>query len=80
MPDIPVVFALSLVLIVVFGIYERHLARHTSRPPIVDLAIFSRHGYKVTAVLALSFSAITAITVSAILHAYTLTTRRGGCT
>ena len=66
MVDIPVVFALSLVLILGFGLYEHHLVRHTSRPPIVDLAIFSRHGYKVTAVLALSFSAITAITVSAL--------------
>ncbi len=51
MSDIPVVFVLSVLLVVAFGLWEHYVAHHTTLPPIVHLAIFTRHHWKVTGVL-----------------------------
>jgi len=44
--------------------WEKYVKKRLSFPPVVDLSIFSRHEWKVTAVLLSSFSAYTAISVN----------------
>jgi hypothetical protein len=51
-------------MIAMFGVWQDRVKKLYSFPPLVDLAIFTRHGWKVTAVLLSSFSAYTAISVS----------------
>ena len=50
-PDVPVVLVLSILLILVFLVWERHLETHTSFPPIVKFSLFTRHSYMITAVV-----------------------------
>jgi hypothetical protein len=55
MADVPVVFALSILLLVVFGFWENHVERQTSTPPIVKLDLFTRHKWRISAVLLIAF-------------------------
>ncbi|CAD6589695.1 MAG: hypothetical protein TREMPRED_005476 [Tremellales sp. Tagirdzhanova-0007] len=50
-PYVPVVLVLSILLILVFLVWERHLETHTSFPPIVKFSLFTRHSYMITAVV-----------------------------
>jgi MFS family permease len=42
MPDIAALFPVSVILIVAFFFWEYHVIHHTSRPPLVSLALFTR--------------------------------------
>jgi hypothetical protein len=42
---------LSLILLTIFGLWERHLERNTTFPPIVKLSLFRRHGYRIVVVV-----------------------------
>ncbi len=55
--DIPVVFIISLLLIIIFGFWENYIKHHTLLPPIIDLGVFSRYEGKVTAILLLVLTA-----------------------
>lgn len=46
--DVPALLVVSIILLVVFGFWERHLERNTTYPPIAKFSLFTRHGYKVT--------------------------------
>ena len=54
-PDVPVVFVLSLSLLVAFLLWERHLENHTTYPPIAKFSLFTRHRYRFTALMACAF-------------------------
>ena len=56
--DIPALLAVSIVLLVVFFLWERYLERKRSLLPVVKPSLFSRSGYKV---LALALSSICAV-------------------
>jgi hypothetical protein len=62
--DVPALFAVSILFILAFWAWEKYLTSRTSCPPLVDLAIFTKHGYKVTSVLLVLFAAYNAIGVS----------------
>ena len=53
--DVPVVFVLSLVLLVVFLLWERHLENRTTFPPIAKFSLFTRHRYRFTALIGCAF-------------------------
>lgn len=55
--DIPALLALSIVLLVIFFFWSRHLELHTTYPPIVKPSMFTRHGGKITATCLASFFA-----------------------
>nr|XP_019043023.1 hypothetical protein I302_08733 [Kwoniella bestiolae CBS 10118]OCF21953.1 hypothetical protein I302_08733 [Kwoniella bestiolae CBS 10118] len=59
-PYIPPVFSISAVMIILFGIWEYHLEhRITSTafdvPPIVRLSVFTRHKWRISAILGIAF-------------------------
>ncbi|OCF35352.1 hypothetical protein I316_02900 [Kwoniella heveanensis BCC8398] len=54
-PYIPPVFALSIVFLIVFGLWEHHAEQRTTTPPIIKLSVFSRHNWRVTAILGIAF-------------------------
>ncbi|WWC61415.1 uncharacterized protein I303_103998 [Kwoniella dejecticola CBS 10117] len=54
-PYIGVCLGLSVVLFLVWGFWEKWVVKNTSIPPLVDMSIFSRHEWKVTSILCLSF-------------------------
>lgn len=54
-PYIGATLALSVVLMISFGLWEHFAANKTSIPPLVHLSIFTRKDWKVTYVLLLSF-------------------------
>ncbi|WVQ98567.1 hypothetical protein IAU59_005694 [Kwoniella sp. CBS 9459] len=60
-PYIGVCVGISILLMVAFGFWEHIAETRTSIPPLVHLGIFSRHNWKVTSVLVLSFFGYTAI-------------------
>ncbi|WVR04973.1 hypothetical protein IAU60_001985 [Kwoniella sp. DSM 27419] len=60
-PYIGATLGLSIILMLAFGFWEHHVARKTSIPPLVNLGIFSRNEWRVTAVLVLAFFAYCAI-------------------
>lgn len=53
--DVPVVFVLSLLLIAVFLLWERHLENRTTFPPIAKFSLFTRHRYRFTALIGCAF-------------------------
>lgn len=53
--DVPIVFVLSLVLLVLFMLWERHLENKTSFPPIAKFSLFTRHRYRFTALMGCAF-------------------------
>ncbi|OCF39008.1 efflux protein [Kwoniella heveanensis CBS 569] len=60
-PYIGTCVGISVVLMIAFGFWEHIAETRTSIPPLVHLGIFSRHNWKVTSVLLLSFFGYTAI-------------------
>lgn len=44
--DVPAVLVLSIVLLVVFMLWEYHLENRTTYPPVIKPSIFSRYHYK----------------------------------
>ncbi|KAK8870017.1 hypothetical protein IAR55_000587 [Kwoniella newhampshirensis] len=56
-PYIPIVFAISVTMIIAFGFWEHYAATRTAVPPLVHLGVFRRHEWKVTSVLVISFFA-----------------------
>ena len=55
MLDVPALLVTSVALLLVFGYWEYWVERHTSIPPIVKLELFTRHHWRVTAVLVIAF-------------------------
>jgi Na+/melibiose symporter-like transporter len=53
--DVPVVLVLSLILLVVFMLWERHLENNTTFPPIAKFSLFTRHRYRFTALMGCAF-------------------------
>lgn len=53
--DVPTLLVLSVLLLVVFGFWERHLERNTTFPPIVKFSLFTRHQYKVLVIVVSTF-------------------------
>ncbi|EIW66522.1 hypothetical protein TREMEDRAFT_70106 [Tremella mesenterica DSM 1558] len=49
-PWIIVMLVLSLLLFIIFGFWEHHLETRTTLPPIIKISLFSRHGWKLTAI------------------------------
>ncbi len=69
MSDIPVIFVVSLLLLIVFGAWEHHVTHHTTLPPMVNLAVFTRHRGVVSAVLLSAHTAYISNSVgSTLLH------------
>lgn len=60
-PYIPTLLAISIVLFVAFGLWERHVERRTTLPPVAKLSMFSRDGWKMTYVLLTAFCPFVAI-------------------
>ncbi|WVQ78177.1 hypothetical protein IAT38_000260 [Cryptococcus sp. DSM 104549] len=54
-PYIPVIFALSILLLAAFILWEHHTEHHTPTPPIVKLSIFTRHKWGISAILLIAF-------------------------
>ncbi|WRT66880.1 uncharacterized protein IL334_003843 [Kwoniella shivajii] len=56
-PYIPPIFSLSIIMIILFGFWERHIEIRSEIgiPPIVRLSIFTRHKWRVTAILGIAF-------------------------
>ncbi|OCF39009.1 hypothetical protein I317_07185 [Kwoniella heveanensis CBS 569] len=52
---IPAVFAFSIVILTVFGLWEHYAEHRTTTPPIVKLSVFTRHHWRVTAILGIIF-------------------------
>ena len=63
-PDIPVLFVLSFVFILAFGLWQHYVTHYTTLPPIIRLSVFHRNDWKVTAILGSALTAYTAINVS----------------
>lgn len=55
--DVPVLFALSISLFVLFYLWSRHLERNTSYPPIIKPSMFTRHRGRISATCASAFFA-----------------------
>nr|XP_019002321.1 uncharacterized protein I203_04800 [Kwoniella mangroviensis CBS 8507]OCF65782.1 hypothetical protein I203_04800 [Kwoniella mangroviensis CBS 8507] len=56
-PYVPPVFSISVILIIVFGIWEYHLEHRVATsnvPPIVRLSVFTRHKWRITAILGIA--------------------------
>lgn len=53
--DVVAVFAVSILMIPAFGLWEYYIDHHTKIPPTVKLGIFTRHHGSISAVLAISF-------------------------
>ncbi|WVQ70376.1 uncharacterized protein L199_008603 [Kwoniella botswanensis] len=60
-PYIGVCLGISIVLFVVWGFWEKWVVKNTTIPPLVNMSIFSRHEWKVTSILSLSFCGYLAI-------------------
>ena len=62
--------AVSIVLFVVFGFWEHHLEHRTTLPPVVKMSLFSRHGWKFTAI---NFSAFAiAFSVYSLIYSFAI--------
>lgn len=55
MLDVPTLLVISILLLLAFGFWERHLERNTTFPPIAKFSLFTRHGYKVTIIIISTF-------------------------
>ena len=53
--DVPTLLVISILLLVAFGFWERHLERNTTFPPIAKFSLFTRHNYKVTIIIISTF-------------------------
>ena len=62
--DIPVLFSLSLLLLLAFGFWEYFVKVKTRSTPLIDLGIFKQHNGLVVALLFYTMSANSAINVS----------------
>ncbi|WVF72363.1 hypothetical protein IAT40_007178 [Kwoniella sp. CBS 6097] len=54
-PYIGPVFAISIIALTLFGFWEHHTEHRTTTPPIIKLSVFSRHHWRVTAILGIAF-------------------------
>jgi hypothetical protein len=61
MIDVPALFVLSILLLVVFFLWERHLELNTTFPPIAKFSLFTRHQYKLTIILISTFFIVMSI-------------------
>lgn len=49
---------LSIVLLVAFVFWERHLELHTNIPPVAKYSLFTRHRYRISALMLCVFLAM----------------------
>lgn len=61
--DIGAVLGLSFVLIGGFLYWQHLIEKHSSRPPIAKLSLFTRQKGKLTAILAVAFLTVTGVSV-----------------
>ncbi|KLT43451.1 major facilitator superfamily MFS-1 [Cutaneotrichosporon oleaginosum] len=60
-PYVPALLAVSVVLFVAFGFWERHVERNTTLPPVAKLSMFTRDGWSMTYILLTAFCPFVAI-------------------
>lgn len=76
--DVPSVFAISILILLAFGVLQWYLSR-TSFPPLISPSLFKRHNHMVTSVLIITFCTYNATGVSdPLIRSSTRSCREGG--